>query len=150
MKKIPFTKVGYEDLLAEKKQLEGKRVSAVKELSIARDMGDRSENAFYKTARQKLSGIDRRLREINRLLKMAIVVEPTHKGIVEIGSNVTVSDSEGESQYFIVGSHESDLARGRLSSHSPLGASLLGKKAGDTVTLNLPKGIKTIRVETVS
>ncbi len=150
IKKIIFTKEGFEDLLKEKKELDDNRIGAVKELSIARDMGDRSENAFYKTARQKLSGIDRRLREINRLVRLAEVVKPNNTGVVEIGTHV-VLQSDGETfRYLIVGDYESDLSKGRLSCTSPLGKSLIGKRSGETISLTLPKGEKTYTIESIN
>lgn len=140
MKKISFTKEGYEDLLKQKNELESQRVEAVKELSIARDMGDRSENAAYKSARQKLSGIDRRLRSMTIQLRFAEVILPREDGVIGLGSKVTVDDGKTTKEFIIVGGYESDLAIGRLSFYSPLGKSLLGKKSGETAYFFAPVG----------
>ncbi len=75
VKKIQFTKDGYENVKKEHADLTAKRVGAVQELSTAHDMGDRSENAAYKSARWKLSSIDKRLRHLKNLIKYGEVVE---------------------------------------------------------------------------
>jgi transcription elongation factor GreA len=140
MKKYLFTKEGYDKLLHEKQQLEEQRVKAVTDLSIARDMGDRSENAAYKYARQKLSGIDRQLRFLNQQLRFAHVIEPRTDGIIGIGSKVTIDDGKTVKEYTIVGGYESDIVNGRISQFAPLGKALMGKKVGDTAHLHAPIG----------
>ena len=139
-KKFLFTKEGLENLIKEKQVLEERRIGAVNELTVARDMGDRSENAAYKYGRQKLSGIDRQLRYINSRLQYAIIVEPRTDGKVGIGSKVTISNEKGEKEYLVVGGDESDVLNGKISQFSPLGRALMGRKVGDTTQLLVPVG----------
>lgn len=137
---ILFTKDGLDQMQAEYNDLKIKRIGAVEMLSKARDMGDRSENAAYKSARSTLSSIDRRLVSLVMILRRAKVVEPKKNGQVEIGSQVTIDGSSGKQTYTIVGSHESDYGHGNLSFFSPIGKALMGKKVGDVVTVYAPAG----------
>ncbi len=150
MKKIKFTKVGYEDLVKERDELDVKRVEAVKMLSTARDMGDRSENAAYKSARQTLSGIDRQLRFLNQKLRFAEIVQPRDDGVVDIGSTVVIDDGKGKKEWSIVGGYESDLSKGRISFYTPVGKALLGKRVNDVVQVRLPNNIFTIKLLEIS
>lgn len=140
MKKISYTKEGYEDLLKQNTILITKRVEAVKEVAVASALGDRSENAAYKYGKQKLREIDRQLRFINTQLRYAEVVEPRTDGRVGIGSKVVVNDGNGEKEFTLVGGYESNLSKGWISQYSPLGKSLLGKRAGDFAQFNAPAG----------
>lgn len=137
---IPFTKTGFLQFQKEYEDLQQKRPQYVKELSIARDMGDRSENAAYKDARRRLSSTDSRLRFLKRIIEHAKVIEPTQTEYVEIGSKVTVLKDNQEITFHIVGEHEADLNQKRLSYKSPVGKMLLHKKSGDTVQVQLPAG----------
>src|SRR5258708_1813671 len=102
-KQIEFTKSGLDNLSKEHDELKKQRIAAVTELTEARDMGDRSENAAYKSARWKLSGIDRRIRQIERTLKNARVVERPFTGVVDIGTTVTLNANGVLAVYTIVG-----------------------------------------------
>lgn len=150
VKKIQFTKEGYENVKKEHADLTAKRAGAVQELSTARDMGDRSENAAYKSARWKLSSIDKRLRHLKNLIKYGEVVEKEFNGKADIGTKVTLSDGKDTFKYTLVGGFESDIANGKLSINSPIGKALLGKKAGETIIVNIPGGMATYKIIAVS
>lgn len=148
-KRIEFTNEGYIEIQQQLRDWEKKREDAVKELATARAMGDLSENAAYTAARRKLSGIDYQIRRLKMLIKNGVVIEkPTDK--IGLGSIVTIDDGTGPKQYTIVGTVESDLASGRLSQFSPIGKSLMGKKPGETVTVRIPAGEKSIQVIAIS
>lgn len=132
-KVLYFTKHGLEAKQKEYDNLLASRPDAVKDLTKAREMGDLSENGYYKSARMKLSDIDRRLRYIKYLLKIAQVKEKQNNGTIDIGSVVTLQNKGGEKVYEIVGTYEANPKNGKISSYSPLGKILLGKKTGDTV-----------------
>lgn len=146
MKRIPFTKAGYQKLLDEKKQLTDSRPAAVEELKRAREMGDLSENGAYKGARFKLSDIDRRMRHLDHLLKHANVVELSQIDTVDIGCTVLVQSEGREQSFSIVGSFESNPSEGTISHKSPIGSALLGKRAGETVTVVVPNGTRVYTV----
>jgi len=139
IKKIFLTPEGLKEKEEEKKELNIQRVDAVKDLQTARAMGDLSENAAYKAARFRLSGIDSRLRYLDGVLRRVQVVDKRTDGQVGIGSRVLVQSGEKEMLLEIVDSHESDFMRGKISLYSPIGKALLGKKLEDKVE------VKTIR-----
>ncbi|HUD20354.1 MAG TPA: transcription elongation factor GreA [Patescibacteria group bacterium] len=148
--RIPFTKEGYQKLIEEKASLTAQRPDAVEHLRLARNMGDLSENGYYKASRQKLSFIDSRIRRVERLIRLAVIVESTHGGMVDIGSVVTVSDGTNTSQYSIVGGYESDPSKKTISHISPLGKALMSKKQNDVVEVRAPSGIKKYRILIIS
>lgn len=137
---IIFTPKGYDDLLKAKDKLLGERPEAVKNLREAREMGDLSENGYYKAARAKLSFIDSRLRNNQRLIRLAEVKKTTDSGMVEIGSRVLIANGKIESEYTIAGSYESDPANKTISHISPIGKAIMGKKVNDKVQVLTPSG----------
>lgn len=144
--KLYFTPEGFKKIQAELADLLEKRKPAVSELTVARDMGDRSENAAYKSARQKLSGIDRRIVNLKMIMRNAQVVERTTNDTVEYGSKVTV-ECEGQAHtYYVVGTHEADIAQNKISTYSPLGKKLFGRHLNDEVTVQLPHGPKNYKI----
>jgi transcription elongation factor GreA len=147
---ILFTPEGINKLKQEQEQLLSTRPVAVEELRKAREMGDLSENAFYKTARQKLSGIDSRLRRLNHLLLAARKIIPTDKSKVGFGCFVQLQSNSKKYTYQIVGSYEADPFKGKISYISPLGSALVGKCIGDTASLELPTGIVNYQVKDIS
>lgn len=146
MKRVLFTKQGYEELKKEHEELGSKRKVAVKTLTRAREMGDLSENGLYKAARFELSSIDHRLRQTDRLLKQAKIAQSTQSGTVQIGYLVTISDGKKEQEYHIVGEYESNPLEGKLSHVSPIGKALMGKKKSEKIQITLPKGVFTYTI----
>lgn len=144
--KLYFTPEGFKKVERELEDLLAKRKPAVSELTVARDMGDRSENAAYKSARQKLSGIDRRIFNLKMIVRNAQVVERTSNDTVEYGSKVTVMCEGQEFTYFVVGTHEADIAQNKISTYSPLGKKLFGRYINDEVTVQLPHGPKNYKI----
>lgn len=142
MRKISFTKQGYDDLVQEEKKMQIDRVLAVKELQRAREMGDLSENAAYKVARSRLSGLDNRLRRVKGILKWAVVIQAPPKIVIHDGSE--------ERTIILVDGYESDFRRGKISVHSPIGKALRGKREGDKVTVTTPIGQTIFTILNVS
>jgi transcription elongation factor GreA len=143
---IPFTKEGYSKLLEEKATLLSERPEAVDHLKKAREMGDLSENGYYKASRQRLSFLDARIRRVERLIKLGVIVAPSGSGTVEIGATVRITDGKKEYEYTIVGGYESDPSQKTISHISPLGRALMGKRIGDEVTVQAPKGNSTYKI----
>jgi transcription elongation factor GreA len=146
--RIPFTKEGYEKVVFEKAKLLEERPDAVVNLRKAREMGDLSENGYYKAARARLSTLDARLRYIERLVRFGTIVESAGDGRIDIGSTVRISDGTDEYEYTVVGGYESDPANHTISQISPIGKAIFGKKAGDTATVQAPA--KTIQFSILS
>ncbi len=143
MNQIRFTKEGYEKLKKQREDLLKSRPEAVQELKKARDMGDLSENGYYKAARGKLSSIDGNLERLKILLKQAIIMENSDNNLAEIGKTIIVSDGQKDISYQLVGDLEADPHNGKISLLSPLGKALNGKREGENFDLQIPKG--TIR-----
>lgn len=130
-----------------KKELDTLRTTRRKEvaesLEYAKKLGDLSENAEYHEARSEQAEVEDRINHLEAILKTAITIADDRQGdTVGIGSTVQVV-KEGESEnkkYKIVGSEEANMLEGKVSNLSPLGQALIGKKKGDTVGFNTPKG----------
>lgn len=138
-----LTKEKYEELSKELENLKTvKRKEVAETLEYAKQLGDLSENAEYHEARDLQANTEDRIRKLEAILKSAEIVSFHHTESVQIGSTVTIQ-KEGDSanrQFQIVGSEEADMGAGRLSNKSPIGAALMGKKKGDTVTIQAPSG----------
>ncbi len=142
-KKEYLTKKKYGELVEELKNLKNvKRKEVAEALDYARGLGDLSENAEYHEARSQQADIEDEIAKIDRILKNSVVVEDRHGEYAAIGSTVTVEkkDDHSKKTFMIVGSAESDMAAGKISNQSPLGAALLGKKKGESFSFNSPKG----------
>lgn len=148
--RIPFTQAGYNKIIEEKAKLEAERPEAVENLRKSREMGDLSENGYYKASRQRLSFIDARLRRVYRLIKLAKIIVTANTGFVDIGSTVELQVGQKKVSYMIVGGYESDPAHQTISHRSPLGRALIGKKAGDTVEVVAPASVIQYTILSVS
>ena len=139
-----YTKKGYEALLEEMRQLEEAIEKNKKDISTARAFGDLSENSEYTEAKEEQRKLAFRKDELTDMIKNAVVVEESEAdaSVVGIGSFVKVLMVERgrEVEYHIVGSYEADPFSGKISDQSPIGAALLGKRAGDTAEAELPNG----------
>lgn len=142
--KIRFTKEGYEKLKEEYADLLRQRPLAVADLKKARDMGDLSENGYYKESRAKLNFIDGRLRRFSDYLKRADIIDEDGKNLpidtVYIGSTVSLTDGKNERTYQIVGDLEAEPSEGKLSLLSPVGKAIVGKSLNSEVVISTPAG----------
>ncbi len=118
-----------------------KRAEVGERIRVAREFGDISENSEYDDAKNEQGQMEARIAEITRILGDATVVAaPKRSTKVGIGSVVTVKMGDQERVFSIVGAAESDVRDGKISNESPVGAALLGKKKGDTVSALGPSG----------
>lgn len=119
-----------------------KRKEVAEQLEYAKSLGDLSENAEYHEARDAQGLVEDRIQKLESLLKSATIVSSHSKDMVTIGSVIKVVKvgDKNEQTYTIVGGEESDLASGKISTHSPFGEAVMGKKKGDTFSFNAPKG----------
>jgi len=150
-KSIKLTRAGKEKLEQELEQLiRVKRPQVIDRIRRSRDYGDLSENAEYEDARNEQSFIEGRIQEIELMLKHAEIVENDKKnGEITLGSTVEVLLGGEKLTYEIVSSTESDPLLGKISSDSPIGSALIGKKAGEEVTANTPAGEVTLKIISV-
>ncbi|PJA46156.1 transcription elongation factor GreA [Candidatus Uhrbacteria bacterium CG_4_9_14_3_um_filter_50_9] len=135
-----------------KKELEDleqhERPEAIKEVQRTGEMGDFSENAAYQMAKGRLRRINARILSITERLKYAIPIEEgSPDGVIQIGSRVTVEIDGTERIYHIVGAQEVDVSKGRISYTSPLGKTLVGHRAGESVVFDSPSGEKIYLVK---
>jgi len=126
--------------------LKTERVHAVGELKKAREMGDLSENGYYKASKMKLVSVDRELRDIQYKLKYVSVIQKEHSDQISLGSKVKLSLGEKEVTYDIVGEYEANPRNGRISNVSPLGRALLRKKEGEVINFKTPNGETTYTI----
>jgi transcription elongation factor GreA len=138
---VIITKEGLEKLRSELAELvDVKRPEVAQKIKDAREMGDISENSAYDTAVQEKSYIEGRISELEEIIKSAKVSEEAVKGSVSVGSKVTVHIDGGEEVFHIVGAPEANPMEKKISHESPLGASLIGKKVGEKVEVEVPIG----------
>lgn len=146
-----LTKEKFDQLNDELKELKTvKRKEVAENLDYARGLGDLSENAEYHEAREMQANIEDRISKLESMLKNATVMsgEIVHGEHVHIGSSVKIEKVSDKTQkkFKIVGSEETDMAQGKLSNRSPLGAAILGKKVGESFSFNSPAGNMTYKV----
>lgn len=139
-----------------KKELEELKTTGREELSkrlrAAIEMGDLSENADYIQAKEEQGFLEGRIQELDNILHNVVIIDEKDKpkGIIDIGSTVTVQESTfPEETYFVVGPQEADPVNGRISYASPIGKALIGKKAGDEVAVETPGGVVNLTVKKV-
>jgi len=151
---IPITPAGFEKIKEELKKLKTvDRPTIISEIADARALGDLSENAEYHSARERQSFIEGRIMELeDKLTRLQIIqIEPGTVDKVVFGTNVTLRDvtedaKQEEKTYKIVGDLEADLKNNAISLSSPLAASLINKRVGEIVTVNLPRGEKEYEI----
>jgi transcription elongation factor GreA len=132
---------GLERLEAELHSLVVQRPEVIKRIATAREHGDLKENAEYHAAREEQGFLEGRIKQLEAKLKIAVVLAPTERGaIVELGSRVRVEVDGEETTVQVVSSAEANSREGRISSASPVGAALMGRKVGDAVTIVTPGG----------
>lgn len=153
--KIPMTLAGHDQLQEEIKVLKTvERPSVIQAISEAREHGDLSENAEYHAARERQSFIEGRINELEDKLSRVDIIDPSKMSgdIIKFGATVQLvdEDTEQEHTYQIVGEYEANFEKGKLALTAPLSRALIGKKVGDTVEVNTPKGAKTYEVLAVT
>ena len=121
-----------------------KRAEVGEHLKTAREYGDLSENSEYDAARAEQGRLESKIALIEETLRTAKIIKDNKrkKGEVIVGSTVVVLDEEFDEKntYKIVGTLESDPDNGLISNESPIGKAVLGRKAGDVVSVSTPDG----------
>jgi transcription elongation factor GreA len=152
--KFPMTPAGYASMKTHLKRLKDvDRIRNSRAIEVARGHGDLSENADYSAAKEEQGLIEAKIRELEAKTALAEVIDPTKLSgsKVRFGATVTIEDTDtGETTtYLIVGEHEADIKRGRISIGAPVARALIGKDVGDTVVLPSAKGKREIEVKNV-
>lgn len=150
---IPMTSQGLSELEAEIDTLKNERHEAINEMRKAAADKDFKENAPLHAARERRSYLEGRIMELESTFKAAVIINEK-KGSnsrIAIGDCVILLDSDSgeELRYTLVSPREVDAARGRISSVSPIGQAIMGKKQGDTVEISAPVGRLRFRVKEI-
>jgi transcription elongation factor GreA len=151
VKKIPITVLGLKILESERNNLKNvERPKIIKAIGEARELGDLSENAEYHAAREQQGLVEVRLNNLDSIISMAEVIDPStiKNDKIVFGATVTIQniDTQANFQYQIVGEHEGNLDKGLISYTSPLAHALIGKKVGDIVDIATPNAVKSLEV----
>lgn len=120
-------------------------------VATARAHGDLSENAEYHAARAEQGKNEARIMEIESILKHSGIVTRSNSGNVELGATVVIK-KEGDAEtktFMIVSDTEADISQNKISTSSPMGSVMIGKKAGDTFMFTTPRGEVTYQIITV-
>ena len=150
-----ITAEGLEQLGAELAALEGDgRREIAARIKTAREWGDLKENAEYHDAKNEQAHLETKIARLREKISGAVIVADTPDkaaGIVGFGSTVVVRDHDGAEQTWrIVSSHDAAPREGRISAESPLATALLGRSAGEQVTVSLPRGTRELTVISVA
>ena len=152
-KKFDITQEGLEKVKAEYEQLVAvRRKDVADKIKRAREMGGTENNAEYEDAKNEQAFIEGRISSLENIILNARIIESPHQpGVVELGDNVLIQNQDGKiDRYTIVGTTEASLVDGKISSESPVGKALLGKKKGDKVEVRTPSGIIKLHIIEVS
>ena len=145
-----MTPTVHKALDSELKQLKTvERPAIIQAIAEAREHGDLSENAEYHSAKEKQSFIEGRIKELEGMLGLAEVIDPTKlSGAIKFGATVKLIDEETEEEktYQIVGEAEAAIEKGLLNIKSPLARALIGKEEGDSVEVRTPGGTRDYEV----
>ena len=153
-----YTPEGFKELQDELNYLKTVKREEIKEaLAVAKSFGDLSENSEYVEAREDQTKTETRINELQFLLENAIVIDESKldTSVISLGSTVVLYDVEDEEEitYSIVGSNETNPLEGKISDQSPIGKALMGKREGDTVSIETPVGtlkFNVLKVERIS
>jgi transcription elongation factor GreA len=126
------------------------RIELPREILKARAHGDLSENAEYHAAKERQSWVSARLAQVSGRLREISMIDMSKipHDRVGLGSTVIVLDvvKEERIRYKLVTSEEVDVAKGLISTSSPIGRGLLGKRVGDTVKIQIPDGAREMEI----
>lgn len=151
MEKIPMTREGLKSLEDEINQLKTvERPSITRMIAEARAHGDLSENAEYHAAKERQAFVEGRVIELEDRIGRADVIDVSKLSgkSVTFGATVTLldEDTDAKRKYQIVGDHEADAKKGRISISSPIARALIGKGKGDTVEVAAPGGARSYEI----
>ena len=150
----PMTPEGLRTLKAELKQIrEIDRPHNVQEIEEALEHGDLRENAEYHAAKDRQAELDARMRFAEYRISRSKVIDPGKMSSEKVAFGATIKvldvDTDKEDTYSIVGEHEFDVDRGRISFKSPIARVMMGKEEGDCVVLKLPRGDRELEIVSI-
>lgn len=148
--RLQITQTGLQKLQEELRVLETERLKELSErIAAASEEGDVSDNSEFEDLKEEYYYVEERIREVKDIIKRAdLLEEGSADGTVGLGSRITVQvdDDEEEDTWVLVNEEEASAKDGRISDESPVGLALLGKRAGDSVTITTPGGDLTYKI----
>ena len=147
-KAVPLTREGKAKLEVELEERRQQRRAIAERIHNAQELGTSQNDAEYDDAKQEQGMVEGRILEIEDILRRAVSInaEAHASGRVVVGSGVEVEQDGKRRHYRIVGAPEADPATGKISNESPVGAALLGRSVGDTIDVNVPRGVIKVKV----
>ena len=150
-KQTLYTQQGYQELVDELyRRTHEEREKIKNDIATARGFGDLSENAEYDAARNDQAKNEARIKELEELIENAVILDESSidSSVISLGSTVKVLNKtvNAEFTYALVGSNEANPMEGKISDQSPIGAALIGKKAGDEIAIEVPNGTIVMNV----
>ena len=148
---IYLSEQGFNDLKNELNHLVTvERPNIIKQIAEARDKGDLSENAEYDAAKEAQGLLEAKISKLELDLSNARILDESNvdTSTVRLLTHVTIKNLENSMRmsYIIVSESEADITAKKISSSSPIGKGLLGKKEGDVVDINVPNGIVKFKI----
>jgi transcription elongation factor GreA len=149
--RLPMTRQAYDKLLLELDFLKkNERPLIIAEITAARSQGDLSENAEYHAAKERQGLLEDKIQDLDDKIARAEIVtaDPSESDHIIFGAVVEVKNLNTNKvmKYTLVGSEEVDATLGKISSVSPIGKSLMGRKPGDVVEVQIPKGMLKLEI----
>lgn len=146
-----ITRKGLEKLKKELDELKNvKKWEIAQWLREASSQGDLDENAEYVSAKEAQTALENKVEELEERIRTAQVITKRKSDIVGVGSKIEfVTPFQKKLNVVLVSIEESNAEKGKISTVSPLGTALFGKKVGDNIEVLTPKGIKRYRITKV-
>jgi transcription elongation factor GreA len=130
-----------------------RRREIAEQIKQAISFGDLSENAEYDEAKNEQARIEEHINYVENTIRMAVIIDTADISteIVSVGSIVVIRDvKSGDTfEYKIVGETEADPLDGKISNESPVGRALIGQRRGETVTMPVPDGLRTLQISDI-
>ena len=153
VEQINLTEAGYKDYLKQLKDYKSERPQLADEVRRAAADGDIRENAPLDAAREKIEMVNSKIFEIEAILKVANIIDNTTGGDrIVIGSKVSVKNHQNDNnyEYQLVEANEANPLLGKISSVSPVGSAILGRRIGDEVTVSTPGGEQIYTIDSIN
>lgn len=143
-RQLKLTREGKSRLEEELRQLREERLKELSQrIQASNEEGDISDNSEFEELKEEYYYTENRVREIQDILSRSVILEEgSVDGTIGLGSRITVQadDDDGPEHWMLVNEEESSALEGRISDESPVGIALLGKRAGDTITIKTTGG----------
>ncbi len=155
MTRVYLTKDGYEKIRADLIHLRTKeRPTVIAAIRRAREFGDLSENAEYHAAKERQAFLEKKIAELEEKLTNSEIIDESQipKDKAYLGATVKLQDkkSGNKMQYTLVTVDEADFDQNKISTASPIGKALLGKRVGEIVDIQVPVGTLTYEILGIS